>query len=74
MGDILPAFVVAMVPTFKGFVVSDPNQPMYMIKPEQVKEFKERWDGTPEGLEYVAVENVMDLRGSFPRALPSRRM
>lgn len=70
MGQMLPPFVVVMVPTFKGFAVSDINFPAYAIRPEDAKAFKEKWDGTPDNLEYVPMINVMDLRGKFPRALP----
>lgn len=67
MGDFMPPFVVAMCPVRDGTLVSDINWPMFLVKPDQVEEFKARWDGVPEGLEYVAVEGVMDLRGPFPR-------
>jgi len=70
MGDMMPPFVVAMVPVLNGKLVSDIHQPMFLVKPEDAAPFKIRWDGVPKGLEYIVVENVMDLRGKFPRPLP----
>ena len=70
MGQMMEPFVVAMVPTIHGKVVVDDNFPLYMIKPKDAAGFKAMWDGVPEGMEYVAVDSVMDLRGSFPRAMP----
>jgi len=66
----MPPFVVAMVPTLNGKVVVHEDQPMYLIKPKQVEAFKAKWNGMPEGFEYVAIEDVMDLRGPFPRPMP----
>lgn len=70
LGEQLPPFVVAMVPVLNGKLVSDVNQPMYLVKPEDAEAFKIKWDGVPTGMEYIVVENVMDLRGKFPRPLP----
>lgn len=66
----MPPFVVAMVPTINGKLVSDTDHPTYLIKPEDAFAFKMAWDGVPTGYEYITIENVMDLRGKFPRPLP----
>lgn len=70
MGELMLPFVVAMVPTINGKIMSDTEHPTYLIKPKNAANFKATWDGMPEGMEYITIENVMDLRGSFPRALP----
>ena len=70
MGEMMPPFVVAMVPVLNGKIISDTEHPAFLIKPGDATDFKIKWDGVPAGLEYTVIENLMDLRGKFPRALP----
>lgn len=71
MSDVLPALVVAMVATRKGVVFPD-YFPVYLVLPEHVGEFKEKYDGAVPGLVWIPLDNVNDLRGPLPRKLPRR--
>jgi hypothetical protein len=53
----IPAMMVA---TMNGHVL---NWPAYLIDPEKVDEFKERFDGIAPGTSWFPLTTVIDLRG-----------
>jgi hypothetical protein len=67
MGEMMPAVVVAMIPTLDGHPV---DRPLFLIDPDKVAAFKQMHDGDEPGLAYFALDNVMDMRGPlFQRPL-----
>ena len=73
MGEMQEPFVVALIPTMFGKVVSNINWPLYLVNPDKVDEFKSKWDKVTPGLEWVPIVSVCDLRGPFPGSVNDRR-